>query len=57
METYKPGDVVRLRSCGQKMTVKEVGHESVGLRSVWCEWFAGDNLEQKAFAPECLEKV
>ena len=31
METYKPGDVVRLRSCGQKMTVKEVGHESVGL--------------------------
>jgi uncharacterized protein YodC (DUF2158 family) len=56
-ETFKRGDVVRLKSGGPEMTVKQEAGDPVGLTTVWCEWFAGDKLEQKPFEPECLEMV
>jgi uncharacterized protein YodC (DUF2158 family) len=38
-DEIKPGDVVRVKSGGPKMTVTEVGQDSYGSMKVWCEWF------------------
>jgi uncharacterized protein YodC (DUF2158 family) len=36
MPSFKPGDVVQLKSGGPEMTVKEVSGEP---EHVWCVWF------------------
>jgi uncharacterized protein YodC (DUF2158 family) len=58
MSTFKPGDVVRLKSGGPKMTVQERGTgSSTGLI---CVWF-GANHDAKpnwyTFPEEMLEKA
>ena len=42
--SYSPGDVVRLKSCIQRMTVEE----SEGER-VTCVWIAGDSVGRASF--------
>jgi uncharacterized protein YodC (DUF2158 family) len=37
-DTFKVGDVVRLKSGGPSMTVTGVG-DSMGTPTVWCRWF------------------
>lgn len=49
-EEFKPGDVVRLKSGGPKMTVTEVGEE------VYCEWFDDKKEPQgRGFSPTSLK--
>jgi uncharacterized protein YodC (DUF2158 family) len=60
MEFFKPGDVVRSKSGGPKMTVEKVG---IGeSHKVKCIWFAGTSshwgdLRDGEFDPETLKKV
>lgn len=52
-KTFKPGDVVRLKSGGPNMTVSFEEDDSVA-----CQWFSGaklDKLEHARFAPATLE--
>ena len=52
---FKPGDVVKLKSGGPKMTVQKTSR-GIGDRgwTVRCDWFAGSKKEQGVFAPEQL---
>lgn len=52
---FKPGDVVKLKSGGPKMTVQNMS-PVIGGRgwTVRCDWFAGSKKEQGVFAPEQL---
>jgi uncharacterized protein YodC (DUF2158 family) len=53
-EGLKPGDIVRLKSGGPKMTVMRI--ESGGR--VLCEWFTPDEEHQaRSFDATVLEKV
>lgn len=49
---FKPGDVVRLKSGGPKMTVAEIREGRV-----LCQWFTGDKREIAGFEPATLVKV
>jgi uncharacterized protein YodC (DUF2158 family) len=53
MSTFKPGDVVQLRSGGPKMTVAGPGM-TLGQQ---CYWFSGDELKCADFPPDALVKV
>ncbi|MDP8208157.1 MAG: DUF2158 domain-containing protein [Candidatus Electryonea clarkiae] len=54
MSQIKPGDVVRLKSGGPKMSVQWINDE---VNQVNCTWFDGkDKLEKKNFAAEVLIK-
>jgi uncharacterized protein YodC (DUF2158 family) len=55
-EQWKPGDVVRLKSGGPKMTVIEQSQDQNGEPAVHCEWFDEDRKPQRhAFAPTSLQ--
>ena len=54
-ESFKLGDVVKLKSGGPKMTVTQTG-DLHGEHTVWCVWFVGTKKEEDTFAPEALEK-
>ena len=54
--SFKPGDVVRLKSGGPMMTVASVG-DHLGTLSVFCGWFVGIKSESDAFAVEMVERV
>jgi uncharacterized protein YodC (DUF2158 family) len=43
------GSVVRLKSGGPKMTVSEIGEQSLGsgTKYVWCDWFVQDKAPWK----------
>lgn len=55
MEEFKIGDVVQLKSGGEKMTVKNVDfpHED----QIQCEWFFKQELKLENFFPSMLIKV
>jgi len=49
------GDLVRLKSGGPKMTVREVGKNPDGAWAI-CEWFDSDrDSQRRAFVAETLE--
>ncbi len=52
---FQVGDVVRLKSGGPHMTVREVGNDEVV-----CQWFVGgkhDSVSEAVFPVASLEKV
>jgi uncharacterized protein YodC (DUF2158 family) len=58
MPSFKPGDVVQLKSGGPTMTVETVGnHGMTGVPLVWCSWFEGKKRMKDTFAPEALDPV
>lgn len=56
MSKYKIGDIVKLKSGGPDMTVKQQG-EGMNEEIFVCQWFAGKKLERGAFPSESLESV
>jgi uncharacterized protein YodC (DUF2158 family) len=55
MSDFKPGDVVRLKSGGPKMTVDQVGDDQFQHRMVWCDWIEGNKKFTETFPPTSLE--
>jgi uncharacterized protein YodC (DUF2158 family) len=53
---FQIGDVVILRSGGPAMTVRKIGNEAFGRRSIWCIWFDKTTKAQAAFDIEVLQK-
>lgn len=54
-ENFKPGDVVRLKSSGPKMSVNVVDEDN---RQVECLWFTPeDKLCRQTFSAELLRKL
>jgi len=51
-EKFKPGDIVRLKSGGPKMTV-----DSVAGHNVWATWFVDAKREHARFHEDSLEPV
>jgi uncharacterized protein YodC (DUF2158 family) len=49
MATFKPGDVVQLKSGGPKMTVDHVDKDHLDKERCFCQWFAGAKLEKGWF--------
>lgn len=56
---FKVGDVVRVRSGGPPMTVKEIGEKSMtGEAAVWFDKVGNRQVPQEeAFSPAVLKKV
>ena len=55
-EQFKPGDVVRLKSGGPKMTVEQVAEAAMtGKMAVWTVWFEGTKKLSSTFVPDALE--
>lgn len=55
-EEFKPGDIVRLKSGGPRMTVESVStSQPTGTRVAQCLWFEGDTRHQNEFALQALE--
>lgn len=52
MGVLKPGDVVRLKSGGPKMTVDQLD----GAR-IWCDWFEGSKKFSDSFPSTSLEEA
>jgi uncharacterized protein YodC (DUF2158 family) len=52
---YQIGEIVKLKSGGPDMTVKNKANASGS--SYHCQWFAGKKLEQGQFSVESLEYV
>ncbi len=52
---FNPGDVVRLKSGGPKMTV-EFADEDDPSRII-CSWFVKETVQQRGFASAALEVV
>lgn len=53
-EEFKVGEIVKLKSGGPDMTVKEWSNYH---KDYICQWFAGKKLEQGHFQAESLEPV
>ncbi|TGA72329.1 DUF2158 domain-containing protein [Aliivibrio fischeri] len=59
---YAVGDIVKLKSGGPDMTVKEVIKNGIGSDGPFngnyrCQWFAGKKLDNGVFPQESLLKV
>lgn len=50
-DEIKPGDVVKVKSGGPKMTVSQVGETSTYVESAWCNWFDEKNKNQEGVFP------
>ena len=62
METFEPGDLVRLKSGGPLMTVEHVGKLNMtDDDAVWCVWSeeVGKRkiIQRETFAPVVLERA
>lgn len=59
MPTYKPGDIVKLKSGGPPMTVVkyETNINGQPTGTVRCKWFAGAKLADGGFPEDTLEPV
>lgn len=59
LNTYDIGDIVKLKSGGPDMTVKEVITQMGGQfsGSYRCQWFAGKKLDMGVFPEESLIAV
>ncbi len=53
---FEPGNVVRLKSGGPRMTV-EANIDNLGEAVVSCSWFDGTKLTRGNFPPAALERV
>ena len=54
---FKIGDVVKLKSGGQKMTVNAFGNQ-FAPKEILCAWFDEKNVHHKSgFHKDALEKV
>ncbi|WP_419767020.1 YodC family protein [Arcobacter sp.] len=55
MEEFNIGDVVVLKSGGEKMTIKSIGfpHDD----QIQCQWFENQKLKLENFYPKMLIKV
>lgn len=51
---FSEGDIVKLKSGGPNMSVREVKGSG---KLIVCQWFAGSNLKQGHFNEETLEIV
>ena len=53
----KPGDVVRLKTARQEMTVEKIGKMN-DEEKAWCTWFDKEGkLQRDTFLPVALEKL
>ena len=52
----KKGDLVTLRSGGPEMTVRKIGKEAFGQRTIWCVWFDKAKKVEASFDVEVLKK-
>jgi uncharacterized protein YodC (DUF2158 family) len=51
---FKIGEIVKLKSGGPDMTVRDInGNEEIGIY-FQCQWFAGKKLESGSFRDESL---
>lgn len=50
-QSFKPGDVVRLKSGGPAMTVEQIASSG----RVVCKWFEGKDLKIHLFVADTLE--
>jgi uncharacterized protein YodC (DUF2158 family) len=57
MSDFKPGDVVRLKSGGPKMTLGNFVEMGGNPRTAYCSWFDGGKMDTAAIFLHCLEKV
>lgn len=55
MNEIKPGDVVRLKSGGPAMTVRELANDTSGQLMVFCTWFVDNKPQHDAFPPHALK--
>jgi uncharacterized protein YodC (DUF2158 family) len=53
-QTFKPGDLVRLRSGGPVMTLQQVSYDG---ESVYCQWFVNGKLHTGQFPPSSLKRA
>ena len=54
----KVGDVVRLKSGGPEMTVKNIGKGTLDDQLLaWCDWFDGKKPMKDSFPLTSLEKA
>jgi uncharacterized protein YodC (DUF2158 family) len=53
MANLKPGDVVRLKSGGPRMTIRDAADSGLWL----CDWFEGGKHEQDVFTEAQLKLV
>jgi len=51
---FSEGDIVKLKSGGPNMSVREVKDSG---KLIFCQWFAGSNLKHGQFNEETLEIV
>jgi len=54
--TFKPGDVVELKSGSPPMTVEYTGSMGSVLRA-YCTWWRGDGPDSADFATESLRRL
>lgn len=52
MGEFNEGDVVKLKSGGPKMTIKEINDNG----EVYCQWFSGTEIKTDFFGPTSLVK-
>ena len=50
-ESFKVGDIVRLKSGGPSMTVTSFEDDTSGGTLVWCDWFDDKQTKQDARFP------
>jgi len=55
MEEFNVGDVVKMKSGGEKMTVKNIGFPYDD--QIQCQWFEHNELKLENFYPKMLIKV
>jgi len=55
MNEFQIGDVVKLKSDGEKMTIKNIGFPYED--QIQCLWFAGKEIKIENFYPNMLVKV
>ena len=55
-DQFKPGDVVRLKSSGRKMTVVEYGEYEDGRRCL-CKWFDSAKVVADTFVDAELDHL
>lgn len=57
-ESFEKGDIVRLKSGGPEMTVREIKTDYQGDPSrINCHWFSGAKRQSGGFDPKELEHV
>jgi uncharacterized protein YodC (DUF2158 family) len=55
MAELKAGDIVQVISGGPRMTVTQVGEDSLGTTTAWCVWFEGTKKMEGTFPMTALK--